>query len=157
MADELTRKQLQEQLEAAHALIAEMKQPRNDAAHAATERRLSEALAELAALGKPQVSGAPTGALQMVPYKGSVQATEDCHIGGAYRKGPFEGDPGDVFTIEVVALWTDDPYVPVNVTGYTETGRPIVERSKVHRADFRFRPRGNGGDTEITALRAGNF
>lgn len=173
MADELSRAQLQEQVkaergrnDALEARLAALENPKPDAA---TQRRLDEALAELARL-KPQASGAPAGAPpKLVPYQGWAQATEDCHVGGAYRRGPMEGAtlpngmpgpkiPGDHFQIDVAALWTDDPYVAVHVRMSEETNTPIVTRNTEApaRIDFRFRAKGMA-ETQIAPLRANQF
>lgn len=167
---ELTRKELQEQLAAANAKLAEKPdvaalvaaevakalQQQGDARSAALQRQLDEANAELA---KRSVSGpAPVGAApKYVPYKGYVQATEDCHSGGFYRKGPKEGDPGDIFDVDVPVLWSDDPYKPV-LLKFTDLGvRFAVDHpDPPPRIDFRFRPRVSVS-TDLEPLRAGSF
>jgi hypothetical protein len=149
MTEELTRRQLQEQNDVLTKRLAELE------AENVNKPKLEAALAELAALKKPQATGVAQGSQKLVPYRGKAQALEDCHIGGAYRNGPKEGKPGDVFDIDVPALWTDDPYVPVNVR-YSEMNEPIVERIDFPRVDFRFRTQG-AQSTQIEPLRASSY
>jgi hypothetical protein len=160
MAEELTRKQLQEQNEALMARLAALEaKPANDAAQAVKDKQLAAALAELDSLKANRASGAPVGSPRTVPYKGLVQATEDCHIGGALRKGPRHPEAnkvGDVFEVDVPALWSDDPYVPVNVSYDKENGRVIERRDDVPRVDFRFRIQA-AGQVDIPPLRASAY
>ena len=158
MADELTRKQLQEQLEAVQAENARLKQG-NPAQDAVTAKQLAEAQAELAALHRARPTAPLTGvAPKLVRYEGFAQATEDCHIGGQFRNGPKDGAPGDVFRIDVPALWSDDPYRAVTVRISDETNQPIVTPNPDAPTpiDFRFRFQGQG-DTQIQPLRANQF
>jgi hypothetical protein len=69
-----------------------------------------------------------------VPYEGSVQATVECHYGHFHKAG-------DVFQVKVPALWSDDPYVAVIVTGTRDDGTPITMPNKDAPVpiDFRFR------------------
>lgn len=132
----------------------------------AVKAQLAAAEAELARLRLPPTANAPPiqgKAPALIPYKGWVQATEDCHIGGAFRKGPtgkgksFEA--GDVFEVDMPVLWTDDPFVPVVLEGYTEeTMRPITSPNKdaPQRVDFRFR-KPSAQDTDIAPIRAGQY
>jgi len=149
MTEELTRRQLQEQNDALAKRIAELE------AETANKPKLEAALAELQALKRPQAEGKPQGSAKLVPYRGKAQALEDCHVGGAYRYGPKDGKPGDVFDIDVPGLWSDDPFVPVTVR-YAETGEPIVERQDLPRVDFRFRTSGSQS-TQIEPLRASSY
>jgi hypothetical protein len=167
MAEELTRKQLQEQNEALMARLAALEaaaKPANDAAQAVKDKQLADALAELAALKRPQVSGQVTGAPpRLIPYKGFVQAIENCWYGGlvqycASDTSAHNPNPGavSVFEVDVPALWSDDPYVPVNVS-YDKAGARIVElRRDVHQIDFRFRIQA-AGQVDIPPLRASAY
>jgi hypothetical protein len=146
----LTRKQLQEQLDAANARIAQLQ----SAPDPKIEAQLEAAKAELARLQKPQP--APTGRATASPYKGTVQATEDCHVGGFYREGPKDGKPGEVFEVDLPALWSDDPFVAVKISGYHESGQPITEPLGIARADFRFRQQDKGA-ADLIPLRANQF
>jgi hypothetical protein len=81
----------------------------------------------------------------LIPYKGWVKAKESCvyntphpltgsRIGSLYERG-------DVFEVDVTALWTDDPFEAVVVTGAKEDGTPITEPNPDAPIpiDFRFR------------------
>ena len=152
MEPELTRKQLLEKLEAANTQIAAMSAP-----DPATQLQLKAALKELDSLRRPAPPTILGDRPKPVPYRGKVQATEDCHFGGVYHKGPFEGAPGEVFDVDVACLWSDDPYRPVNVRHSDETDQLIVEPNpQAVRIDFRFRPKGTA-DVDIQPLRASSF
>jgi hypothetical protein len=115
------------------ALEAQLSAPRGDAKLAGELRKAQEELATLKAPAPVFVP--PTGpAPRLVPYIGLVKALADCHI-GQYRH------TGDVFQVEMPALWTDDPFVPVVITGHTEEGKPITEANPMAppQIDFRFR------------------
>ncbi len=111
--------------------------------------RLAAAIADLATL-RPQAAqdlGKPPGPRPaLVRYRGAVQATEDCAYDG-YHFGPNsdKGRPeGDVFEVDVPTLWSDDPYVPVALSGTRDDGSPrYVRRTDVPIVDFRWRERGN--------------
>lgn len=163
MAEELTRKQLQEQLDAANAQLAALKaQPAAAPSDEKLERDLAAARAELASIKAAAPAGAPLGpAPRYIPYRGKVQATEDCHIGGRFRMGPLNPNngsgKGDVFEVDVPVLWSDDPYVPVIASEETAPGVYKVEpHPTAVRVDFRFRLQGKA-DTEIQPLRANAF
>ncbi len=125
--------------------------------------QLAQAMAELERLKKPQP--APTNVTKPTLYTGWVQAKEDCFYAGAYRNGPLnmgKGDVfqrnhpnGDVFQVEEIALWSDNPFVPVKVR-YSDMNEMIVEGNEQPHADFRFRISGNQ-DTQIAPLRASSF
>lgn len=161
MADEPTRKELNEQLATERAQNAEMSArlarleqqvaaippPETDAQRLVREKRLADAEAELAELrpGAARVLDKPKGpAPTLVPYKGWVRATKDCAY-GCYRFGP---DPdkgrqyGDVFEIDVPTLWSDDPWEPV-IPSWDEGGNlvQVKLRRDVTAVDYRFRPR----------------
>ena len=99
---------------------------------ATLQRELAEAHALLAARSVQPLAKVPD--VKLVPYSGMVKATADCCIEHRYETGA-------VFHIDVPALWTDDPYVAVIVTGYADDGTPKTEPN--HDAptpiDFRFR------------------
>jgi hypothetical protein len=128
-----------EQLEATvNRQAAELAERKPDAV---TLGRLRDAEAELAALKRPEPlpSSAPA-----VPYQGMVRALVDCYY-GSYRKA------GDVFEVNVKALWTDDPFEPVTVT-YDPAGAPIVQPSPAARADFRSRPTSHEALARLAAI-----
>lgn len=114
--------------------------------------RLRQAREELEALrpGASRSFAAPTGpAPQLVPYKGLVRATQDCTY-GSYRAGPgstsaacgANADPdGDVFEVDVQALWSDDPWVPVRQVAREGGAVYYVPRTDVPIVDARFRVR----------------
>lgn len=108
-------------------------------------RRLREAEAELEAL-RPRASR-PTVRLsgpepKHVPYQGLVRAKVDCAV-GCFHEGPNldKGKVhGDVFSVDVPVLWSDDPYEPVRVSGTREDGTQICEiRTDVAIVDWRWR------------------
>ncbi len=73
--------------------------------------------------------------LDLVPYKGLVKATVLCCIGTQRQQG-------EVFEVDVPALWTDDPYEPVIVTGYLEDGiTPVTEPNPAAPTPLSFRDR----------------
>jgi hypothetical protein len=94
---------------------------------------LTAARAEIARLTRQAPVG---GGEKPIPYKGMVQATMPCAIDVLRATG-------DVFQVDVPALWTDDPYTAVIVKGFAESGKPITEANPLapEPADFRFRPR----------------
>jgi len=162
---EMTRAELQAALDKANADLvaarAEIDKP-NPLLQAELERTQLE-LAKL----KPAAAGKPVGEMpKKVPYKGMVQATEDCNYEG-YRNGPkFYNDKdgkrvnvsdGDIFAVDVPALWSDDPYVPV-LLKMTEAGQKysVPNPDAPVRIDFRFRPRVSVS-TDIAPLRAGQY
>lgn len=167
-----TRKELQEALERSEKLRAEQEtrftelMARLEAVEAKPlsaidQRRLADAEAELAQLKRGVSLSAPQGpAPKLIPYKGSVQAMVDCHIGGAFRHGPDDANrnrpslgktQGDVFYVEVGALWSDDPYVPVMVVRTRDDGMPETKPNPdaPPQIDFRFRPRGHDAFTAM--------
>lgn len=99
---------------------------------AALRKELAEARELLASRSVAPLAKVPD--VKHVPYSGFVQASADCCIG--HRR-----DAGEVFEVDVPALWTDDPYTPVVVTGYTDDGMPKTEpnRAAPTPIDFRFR------------------
>jgi hypothetical protein len=85
--------------------------------------------------------------IETKPYRGWVKALQTCQVS---HPGEKPGDiavhvheAGSVFGIDVPALWTDDPYVAVSITGYEdqEQTKPITVENKDAPAptDFRFR------------------
>jgi hypothetical protein len=80
------------------------------------------------------------------PYRGFVQALDKCQVNHPNPDGSagvHVHEKGDVFEIDVEALWTDDPYVAVIVKGYEDQAqtKPIVvpRMDAPPQADFRFR------------------
>lgn len=98
--------------------LAELEKPKelNPIAKAAAE--------ELPRLRPPSPEGDPS--VMPEPYRGRVKALQQCYFGGLH-------DPGEVFYVEVEALWSDDPYVPVTESGELH---PFAKR-----ASHRLRPR----------------
>jgi hypothetical protein len=125
---EATIKQQGDTLQALAAVKVELSPQEN--------QELTAARAELAGLGSaPSSNLGPTP--KLIPYAGMVQAKEPCALGSLHSVG-------DVFPVDVTALWTDDPYVAVRVTGINEdTGKPKVVQNELapEPIDFRFRPR----------------
>lgn len=118
-----------EQLEAA----LKVRDERPDAKLAAELRMAKEDLAKLKA-PVPFVPVTGPGPKQ-IPYRGLVRALADCYIGAYHRQG-------EVFHVNVPALWSDDPYEAVTATGTNEIGQPIVEPAlDAVRIDQHFRPR----------------
>jgi hypothetical protein len=89
-------------------------------------------------LGKAQVADLtpPPGEARLIPYKGAVKAIFECFVGQFYKAG-------SVFFVDVPVLWTDDPYVPVLVTGQNEDGEHLTEANPLAPTpvDYRFRLR----------------
>lgn len=96
--------------------------------------RLKAAKEELEALrpGASRSLALPAGpAPKLEPYKGLVRALDKCAYDHMY-------EPGEVFFVDVPALWTDDPYEPVRPVG-TELEPRYERRTDVSVVDFRFR------------------
>ena len=78
------------------------------------KRQLAEANA-LLEVAKRKADGRPAGeashGFKGTPYTGFVRAIENCHDGAQFRW------VGDVFHVENVVLWTDDPFEPVIAEG----------------------------------------
>lgn len=153
----VNRAKLQEQLDAEkarndalEARLAALEQKAEAPVSAVAQRELESAQAELAMRRSAAPARGPMPTL--IPYEGWVQATEPCHIGGAYR------EKDDVFLVSMPALWTDDPFMPVNRRISSETNQPVVTPNSEAptRIDFRFRLSGRQ-DTDIPALRASAF
>lgn len=154
MADkELTRSELAERLAAAEAR-ANVAEGERDQLKASKDAELAIAVAELAAL-KPNAAApivALAGRPRKIPYKGMVQSKEPCVYEHKY-------EPGDVFAVDVPTLWSDDPYVPVIVTGYSEAGKPLTEVNPLAPppVDFRFRPKSHDVLNDPSPRRANEF
>ncbi|MDB6107843.1 MAG: hypothetical protein JWO52_7842 [Gammaproteobacteria bacterium] len=81
------------------------------------------------------------------PYRGWAKALQKCQVSHPGEKpgqiAVHVHEEGEVFGIDVEALWTDDPYVAVTITGYEdqEQMKPITVANKdaPPQADFRFR------------------
>ena len=151
-----------EQLANALAQIEEMKrrQPAPQAPEdASMKARLADALRELDALRaertvRPPTTDAKGTKVKPRPYRGHVQAVETCWAGHPV-KGPRQ--EGDVFEVDLPALYNDDPFVPVVVIGTTESGRPIVKpHAEAVVADFLDRPQVRVS-TDLPPLRASQF
>lgn len=101
-------------------------------AEAALRRELAEAQRLLAERSVQPLAKVPD--VKHVPYAGTVKATAECCM------GHFRAE-GEVFEVSVPALWSDDPYVAVTVTGYADDGTPKTEpnRDAPTPIDFRFR------------------
>lgn len=125
-----------------------------DTLKASKEAELAQAHKELQSL-RPNAAAqlaTPTGRPQKIPYKGMVQAKEPC----VYE---HKHEQGDVFAVDVAALWSDDPFVPVVVTGHSETGKPLTEPNPLAppAVDFRFRPKSHEVLNDPTPRRANEF
>ncbi|SRR5579884_2243591 len=150
---EPTRAELAEQLAMLEARVKAAEQER-DTLKAGRDAELNKALAELQSL-RPNAAAAvsaPQGRPQKVPYKGMVQAKEPCVYDRKY-------ETGDVFAVDLPALWSDDPFVPVVVTGYSDTGKPLTEPNTLAppAVDFRFRPKSHEVLNDPTPRRANEY
>ena len=144
MADELTRKQLQEQLDgerarndalearmakleaaapvsSVDALVAALKEDRENVRSAALERELNDAYKQIDHLKRPQTPEGPG-----IPYKGWVRAKEDSWDMTGYHYGPKDGNPGDVFMVDMPDYWPGCPFTPVIVKGQDENGKYLT-------------------------------
>lgn len=104
-------------------------------------RELAEARSFLSSRAAP-VHAQPTRQVTRVPYKGLVQATKNC-VTDHFHLGPSENGPGDVFEVDLPALWTDDPFVPVVLVRMDDNGKPVTAPNPdaPQPIDFQFRPR----------------
>jgi hypothetical protein len=121
---DVTRKELADELAASRALNAkllerldamEAKQaaPTISLQEAVLQRELDAAnreLGEKRALLEKARSRPATPDVTLVPYSGLVKSTAVCCI-------DTKRDAGEVFHVDVPALWTDDPYVAVVIAG----------------------------------------
>jgi hypothetical protein len=155
MADkEPTRAELLALLEASEAQRRAVESER-DQLKADQTAELAQAQAELARL-RPNAAQAVPPAQgsrpRLIPYKGMVQAKEPCVYDHKY-------ETGQVFEVDVPALFTDDPYVPVVVQGHSESGTPLTEVNPLAPppVDFRFRPRSHDVLNDPTPRRANEF
>lgn len=71
---------------------------------------------------------------KLVPYTGMVRATVDCCIDRHRLQG-------EVFRVEMPALWSDDPFEPVVVLETKEDGTLVVGPNKDAPAPVPFRYR----------------
>jgi hypothetical protein len=139
----LTRKQLQEQLDAERVrndaimarlealesskggtvddLVKALREDRESAKSAALQKELNDAYAQIDHLKLPQT---PTG--PGIHYKGWVQAKEDSWDMTGYHFGPKEGKPGEVFQVDMPDYWPGCPFTPVIIKGTREDGLPIT-------------------------------
>jgi len=142
MAEELTRRQLQEQLDAERArndamearlaaleakpasaqdIVSAIREDRESERSAALERELTEARRQIEHLQRPQTPEGPG-----MPYNGWVQAKEDSWDSTGYHFGPKDGKPGDVFRVNMPDYWPGCPFTPVVISGTKEDGSPIT-------------------------------
>lgn len=151
---ELTRSELAERLAAAEARASAAEGER-DTLVASKAADLAKAEAELARL-RPNAATpiAPVAGSrpQLIPYKGMVRAKEPCVCDHKYEEG-------DVFGVDVAALWSDDPYVAVIVTGHMESGKTITEVNPLapRPVDFRFRPKSHDVLNDPSPRRANEY
>lgn len=141
LADALARaNELNETLMArVEALEAKASAPTLSVQEAILQRELQLAYAELKdksdllerARSRPGQTGPD---LPLVPYSGMVLVTAKCCIDHLREEG-------EVFHVSMPALYTDDPFVPVVITGSYEDGRPKTEPNPDAPVpiDFRFR------------------
>lgn len=143
MAEELTRKQLQDQLDAERArndaimkrlealetrgpssaddIVKALREDRETARTEAMQRELNAAYEQIDHLKRPQTPQGPG-----TPYKGWVLAKEDSWDMSGYHYGPKEGKPGDVFQVDMPDYWPGCPFTPVIIKGTREDGLPIT-------------------------------
>ena len=103
-------------------------------------RELAEARNFLSA--RTAVPAKPLREVTRVPYKGLVQATRNC-VYEHFHYGPSENGAGDVFEVDLPALWTDDPFTPVVLVRMDDNGKPVTAPNPDAPTpiDFAFRPR----------------
>lgn len=151
---DITRRELADALAEAtrlnKALAARVEVLETKAADADTKigRELLEAQRLLAERTvQPLSAVAVLADVKLVPYKGMVRATAPCCVAPTVNRedgqpaGPHFTAVGEVFEIEVAALWTDDPYEAVIVTGHADDGTAKTKpnRDAPTPIDFRFR------------------
>lgn len=151
----ITRAQLAEALAKSNALVEEQGrviaelQARPAATADPVQLEILKALADLKNSTARQVPATAfyTGPrVETHPYRGYVKAIQKCqlnHPNPDGTAGVHVHEEGDVFEVDVEALWTDDPYVPVIVKGYEdqEQKKPITtpRLDAPPQVDFRFR------------------
>lgn len=160
MADkEPTRADLAEALARATALIeeqgaaiAELRAAR-PAADSAIQLELVKAINELKASTEAQNQArARPGAFytgpdkELTPYAGYVVSTAICCVD--HRR-----EEGEVFQVSVAALWSDDPFVPVTITGQKDDGTLTWEPNKSAPTPINFRFRKQVSAAEDPTLR----
>lgn len=99
------------------------KQPnRRELADELTKSREMNArlLARVEALEATPAAAPSRPAVKLVPYAGLVIATKPCCIG-------TRRDEGEIFEIEVDALWDDDPYMAVVITEQRPDGKGGID------------------------------
>ena len=99
---------------------------------AADIKRLQATIEELGSL-HPNASrqlARPAGTPNFVPYRGLARAKEKCATDGFH-------EPGDIFSVDVPCLWSDDPFEPIIMDGDTAVPNPNAPDP----VDFRFRQR----------------
>lgn len=155
MADkEPTRAELAELLAASEARASAAETER-DELKLSKAFELAKAQRELAAL-RPQAAVALQPALgirpQLIPYKGMMQAKEPCVY-------DHKHEAGEVFQVDLPALWTDDPFFPVIVNGFSESGKPLTEVNPLAPppVDFRFRPKSHDVLNDPSPRRANEY
>lgn len=136
---DVTRRELADALAEATRLnkalaerVGALEAARPSASEAALRRELEEARSLLASRSVAPLTKIPD--IKHIPYSGMVKATADCCMEHRHLKG-------EVFEVTVPALWTDDPYTAVVVTGYADDGTPKTEPNAQAPTpiDFRFR------------------
>jgi len=147
---DVTRRELAEALEASQALNlrlserldaleAKVAAPTLSVQEAILERELANANAELKekreALERARSRPGAGPDVPLIPYCGMAKATAKCYAGGGIQ------EVGSVFQIDLPALYTDDPFVAVNVVGNYDDGSPRTEPnlSAPVPINFRFR------------------
>lgn len=145
---ELTRKELADLVREQAEMIAELRTRPAVAASDPVQVEILKALKELKE-SNARIAPAPafyTGKpIKTEPYRGYVKALSMCqmtHMGPGGKPEVHVHQEGAVFQVDVDALWSDDPYVPVEITGYEDDAqsKPITkEHSTATQADFRFR------------------
>jgi hypothetical protein len=96
---------------------------------AAQEALIEQLQRQVAALISERKAPEAPKQVEMVPYKGYVRAKQDCYINGRYYAGAdrYGTSEASVFEVDMPALWSDDPFEPVLITGYRDhDNSPIV-------------------------------
>lgn len=102
-------------------LVSALATDRENANSARLQRELNETRAQLQDLRRPTT---PT---EGMPYKGWVQAKEDCWFPvGGVRKGPHDGAPGEIFEVDMPDYWPGCPFTPIIVKGKDTSGQFIT-------------------------------
>lgn len=137
--EEVTRSQLAQALDRSNALVEAQAQK------LAELETKTQVMADLLKGASPSGTFYTGQKLKTERYNGFVKALEKCvvsHPGPDGTACVHVHEEGDVFGIDVDGLWSDDPFVPVEVKGYQDEAqlKPItVPHPTARQSDFRFR------------------